>query len=230
MPFTFEDRLRDTSPQGKANADRQGLKIPAAILDALAPTARETALQFDDLLGSAPADLARISDEIRSHPGLERLITRFFASLVISPGDTFRSIEEATIVLGTDRLRILVSIWLLFQKTGAEEVAVVESKITAPRARTNATPDAPESTWTPEMRYLASLMRLLGLNLASSAATSPDGSLLDSQFQKEQVQGLIELFGADFISLISSPNSAVLGSVRRLIPVKGAEARVKEPA
>lgn len=121
MPFTFEDRRDHKFPQERANTSQQGGHLPLAILDALSTAARATALRFDNLLGSAPADLAKISDAIRSYPDLENLIIRTVALLPVSPSDSVWSIEEATIVLGTDRLRVLVGIWLLTQERGKAE-------------------------------------------------------------------------------------------------------------
>src|SRR6202050_5021717 len=112
MPFTFKTRLHETSFHAKANVHRLphiGPQAPPSILDGLTPSARATALQFERLLGTAPADLGRISDEIRSHPSLETLVTSFLGSVALSAEERVGSIEEATIVPGTDRLRVLVS-------------------------------------------------------------------------------------------------------------------------
>jgi hypothetical protein len=229
MPFAFEDPIHDTSTQGKANATRPGSQIPTAILDALAPEARATAMQFDNLLGSAPADLAQISDEIRSHPMLEGLVMRYLALLAISPGDSAGTIEEATIVLGTNRLRALVSVWLLNQERGTAEEVAAESRIAPTSDSTNVMPGAPESTWTPEMLYLASLMPLLGLNLDAPTERRASGSIVDTQDQKDRVRGLVELLGADFISLNPIPNSSALAPVGRLTPASDIKPRRKCP-
>jgi hypothetical protein len=193
MPITFEDRFNEPFLRGKANTARQGSQIPPEILDALAPEARATALQFEDLLGSAPADLTRISDEIRSHPGLDTLITRILALLAFSPAETVVSVEEAAIVLGTDRLRVLVNIWLLIQEMRTAEGHIAKSGIPPPSADTNVASSRAESTWTPKMHCLASLVHSLEFYPASPGANCLPGSSPDLRLQRERFERLVEL-------------------------------------
>lgn len=193
MPFTFEDRFNEPFLQGNTKAARQGPLISPEILEALAPGARATALQFENLLGSAPTDLARISEEIRSHPSLEILISRILALVVFSPTDSVGSVEEAAVVLGTDRLRVLVNIWLLIQEKRTANWPIAKPGI-APRTEdANMVSTGLESTWTPEMLCLASLVHLTDFYPAPPAANCAPSSSLDSRWQRERFERLVEL-------------------------------------
>jgi hypothetical protein len=193
MPFTFEDRFDEPFQQGKTKGARLGPQIPAETLEALAPGARATALQFEVLLGTAPADLTRISDEIRSHPGLETLITRILALIMFSPTDSVGTVEEAAVVLGTDRLRVLVNIWLLIEEKRTANWPIARSGIDPRSAEANIMSTSPESTWTPEMLCLASLVHLSESYPAPPAPNSAPGPSLDSRWQRERFERLVEL-------------------------------------
>jgi HDOD domain len=221
MPFTSKTRLHETSFHAKANVHRLpqiGPQAPPSILDGLTPSGRATALQFERLLGTAPADLGRISDEIRSHPSLETLVTSFLGSVALSAEERVQSIEEATIVLGTDRLRVLVSIWLLAQEKGTAAGIVAPPQGAMPLGSANGSCARQEAIWTPETIYVASLMHWLGLDMVPSDAAAGSGSGIDPGLQIERVAGLADLLIGDFVSLIPFLNPGLLGGVRRSAP------------
>ena len=63
------------------------------------------------LLEADPLDLTHVGDAIRAHPDLESLILKVCDSLALTLGFPVCGAEEAAIVLGRDRLRILVRAW-----------------------------------------------------------------------------------------------------------------------
>jgi hypothetical protein len=233
MPFTLKNRLHEASLHAKARVyhfPQMGPQAPPSILDSLTPAARATALHFERLLGSAPADLGRISDEIRSHPSLESLVTSFLGSLALSAEESVGSIEEATIVLGTDRLRVLVSIWLLAQEKGMADGIVAPQGTVPPSGDARGSCASPETIWTPETIYVASLMHWLGLDRLPDAATARNGACLDPRLQIERVAGLADLLIGDFVSLIPFLNPELPGGVRRPTPANGKKAPAKQRA
>jgi len=127
---------------------------------------------LNSLLEAEPVDLGHISDEIRVHPELEELVIRLSGSLALAPGNSVSSIEEAVIVLGTDRLRVVVRMWSLPN----------ESPGSAPQCNSQLNPgagadNAPQGVaiGTPEMLYLASFLRCLGLDsLPMPIADAPE--------------------------------------------------------
>lgn len=114
MPIALDNpsrKLTDTRfASGRQNPDK--------------PETREAAHRLAKLLASAPVDLSGVSDEIRRYPDLESLILRPTASLAVSSlapslvsslvpstDEPLSTIEEAIVVLGTNRLRTLIDLW-----------------------------------------------------------------------------------------------------------------------
>ena len=197
------------------------------ILYTLAPAARATALQFTTLLGSAPVDLGRISDEIRSHPDLEILVMRLLASVAISPQVTAGSVEEATIVLGIDRLQVLVVIWLLVRERGIPAGFVAQPEIANASgiAKSHiAKAGVPQTSDTP---YVASLMRWIGLESAPSAGVFQSPFCADRESGKERFAGLPNISISDFISLILLLYPAVLEPIGKASVGDGVSALAK---
>ncbi len=210
MPFTAEDRFYDTSLHGKASHAQQGFEVLSIILDTLSPTSRATALQFATLLSSAPADLGRISDEIRSHPDLEILVMRLLASVAICPQVSAGSVEEATVVLGIDRLQVLVVIWLLVHEKGTPAGFVAQPEIANVRGVAMSSAANTEAPWTSGTPYLTSLMRWIGLDSAPSGGAFEGAFCADRESQRERFAGLPNISIGDFISLILLLYPAVL--------------------
>lgn len=63
------------------------------------------------LLEQATIDLGEISTAIRVCPEFERLVLQTSDSLALSLGIPTPGIEDAVVVLGKDRLKILLRIW-----------------------------------------------------------------------------------------------------------------------
>lgn len=109
MPIALDNPSRKLADSRIAS----GRQIPGK------PETREAAHRLTKFLTSAPIDLSGISDEIRRYPGLESLILRPAASLasslvpslVSSIDEPLSTVEEAVVVLGTNRLRALIDAW-----------------------------------------------------------------------------------------------------------------------
>jgi hypothetical protein len=69
------------------------------------------------LLDADAVDLRDVGDAIRLHPELESLVLKLCAFPALSPGVPVSRVEEAAIVLGKDRLRIVVRAWSANQWT-----------------------------------------------------------------------------------------------------------------
>jgi HD-like signal output (HDOD) protein len=137
------------------------------------------------ILDAEPVDLARVSEEIRTDPAFESLVLRLAASLVLSPEVASPRLEEAAVVLGTDRLKILGYMWSvlggLHDKVSSGEQAVSESP----------------AKWTPEALYIASFLRCLGLDSPDAADSSPLPVL-----HSVEIPDLKKMLMRDFLALI----------------------------
>ncbi len=149
------------------------------------------------LLESESIDLTRISEEIRAHPDLESLVLRMAVSLSLSPVDSYRNLDEAVVVLGADRLRVLLYTWSLLE-----------------RKTLQVRPSAAPGSWSPEALYLASFLRYLGLD-------SPDAAILHSEMfcfalesQREEFADLRDTLMRDFLSLIPVLDPSILRVAR----------------
>jgi|HubBroStandDraft_6_1064221.scaffolds.fasta_scaffold05152_10 hypothetical protein len=223
MPTTIEEHIQQPPVPSHAEAAGYGSQASPAIFDALTPAAREIALQFDCLLSSAPVDLGRISDEIRSNPGLESFVMGILALLSLSPDDSVRSVEEATIVLGTDRLRVLVNIWLLVREKGAR------AGLDPPIVPNNAASLGLGTQRSTETLSLGALKQWFGLDLLCPGAGIASRFNADAQLPKNRLADLASLLMSDFISLIPFLDPALMGTVRRQDLVGRKSLPAKEP-
>lgn len=87
------------------------------------PGARHLARRLAGLLSATPVDLRCLGEQNRSAPGLEALVMKLSISWARAAGNRAATVEEAAIVLGTDRLRVLVDLWSRHMAT-AEPVQV----------------------------------------------------------------------------------------------------------
>jgi hypothetical protein len=159
-------------------------------------------LRLIHLLSSAPVDLARISEEIRSQPKLDALVMRLTASLLLSPESLVTTLEEAAVLLGTDRLRVIAHMW----SSRSEECC--GTSFDAP-SQTNAggsenrhsdshcSPAGPN----PESLYLASFLQWLGLDSPSSASSGKQAPCFASGLQGGQFAELRNTMMRDFLAL-----------------------------
>lgn len=129
--------------------------------------------------------MSRVAQEIRSHPELESLVLRMATSLALPLVDSMRTLEEAVVMLGTDRLRVLLYTWSLLTRKAAQ-----------------ALPPGVVTDWSPEALYLASFLRYLGLD-------SPDAAILHSEMfffaldsRRAEFADLRDTLMRDFLALI----------------------------
>ncbi|MGH9559868.1 MAG: HDOD domain-containing protein, partial [Terracidiphilus sp.] len=170
--------------------------------------APDHAMRLAELLAEDPVDLARVSDEIRSQPELAAAVKRIAASLQLLPAGLVTSVEEAVIVLGTERLRVLLHAWPTCEKAeqrttrdGAKAVArgAAGPSLPANEAKDAVALAAAAAARMPELLYLAGLVRLLGIGEAE--ALSSDGGAAGSG-SWAAIAELTEMLVRDFLALI----------------------------
>ena len=79
---------------------------------------RTTAADLTRLLDADAVDLRDVGDAIRVHPELEATVLKLCEFLALLPGIPVATVEEAAIVLGKDRLRVVVHAWSVSQWSG----------------------------------------------------------------------------------------------------------------
>lgn len=143
-----------------------------------------------NLLISAPIDLSGISDEIRRHPDLESLVLRLSVSLVLSPDDPLSTVEEAVVVLGTSRLRVLIDLW---SSSDSRPVGTFAANSQLPSG------ESASLSGSPEADYLSNFL------LCLESDSSGNGERLAawaSKIPTDQLHTLTDLFMRDFFSLL----------------------------
>lgn len=154
----------------------------AAIPNEATPSAEA---QIATLLDSDAIDLSGISEAIRERPGLEEFVLTMSESLALAPGKPLGTVEEAAVVLGKNRLRILVRAWERSRNRGA-----------ATRESNHAGRESP-----PELLYLSSFFRWLGLDAPRNRAAK-QVSAFSIRDESEHVAGMADLLLRDIVSLI----------------------------
>jgi hypothetical protein len=148
--------------------------------------------RLTELLVSAPIDLAGISDEIRRHPDLQSLVLRLGVSLVLSPEEPLSTVEEAVVVLGTNRLRVLIDLWSSGDALAPQ--AILPQNAASSERGSVAT--------TPEMRYLLGFLRSVGFDSPEKAFSGSRLASWASKIPPDQMFALTDLFMRDFFSLL----------------------------
>jgi hypothetical protein len=138
------------------------------------------------LLDSDAIDLTGISDAIRERPGLQELVLALSESLALAPGKPAGTVEEAAIVLGKNRLRILVRAWSLARNRGAAACEWSQ----------------PGRELPPEVLYLSSFFRWLGLDAPPIRSATKAVSVAKDSDAGEHVAALADLLMRDIVSLI----------------------------
>lgn len=186
MPVAIDDPSRTSTNRGKANPRIHSLTNAAVTND---PQKSDALDCLRDLLISAPIDLSGISDEIRRHPDLESLILRLGVSLALSPDEPLNTVEEAVVVLGTTRLRVLIDLW-----SSAPRSISADASNSQLASHVSLSP-----TKTPEVGYLSNFLRCL------ESDSSGDGERLAawaSKIPTDEMHTLTDLFMRDFFSLL----------------------------
>ncbi len=137
-----------------------------------------------ELLAENPVDLTRVSDEIRTQPKLAAVVEKLAALLQLPLAGSISSVEEATIVLGTARLRVLLCAWPIFERVAQGKGRKTLLGKQAIAAKLSA------SGWAPESIYLANLERILGLGDRDRVGGQPE------------VMEMAEMLVREFLALI----------------------------
>jgi hypothetical protein len=77
--------------------------------------------RLETLLTADVVELKRVCDEIHSVPPLANLIVKLGGSLGSYPSASPATVEEAIVLLGTSRLRVLVDAWPFSSLAGTSE-------------------------------------------------------------------------------------------------------------
>lgn len=97
----------ESVPISLAEQQNQQARVMALLAEGL-PTLPVYVFRLNSLLSSAPVDLNRVAEVIRTDPSLSAQVMRLCNTALFNPEDRAASIEDAVIILGTDRLRTLV--------------------------------------------------------------------------------------------------------------------------
>ena len=176
----------DDSPDILRNHEIAGVERQQPSKSA-APRLRGPEAGLDALLAAELVDLRQITATIRQQPGFEQLVMRLSTSLALSPDLPPTTVEEAAIVLGTDRLRVLTYAWSLLSQR-------------SPAAHESETLSIED--WTPEALYLASFFWWLGFDSFDSKARITREKPERFGVEEEQLVRLTEILLRDFMSLI----------------------------
>jgi len=152
--------------------------------------AADVLARFSRLLASDPVDLSRVANELRSQTGLEDLVVRLGASLVL-PAAPPTTLEEAVVILGTERLWILINVWSSPERKSPAGTGLLDGSA-------NANIDG--ATWlnSVEARCIADFLRS-----ARSTGQETGGSssaLWNSTIGPEQAATVTDLFVRDLSS------------------------------
>ena len=205
MSTVSEERCRESGPQFSGAEPQKGVK-PARTGQLQSGSSGSQLLT--DLLGAVPIDLARVSEHLRSHLEISELMIRLAGSLLLS-SETRITIEEAAVMLGTDRLRVLACMWSIIEQYGEEDRSEKPSNSTAEARDDRPTSCIQGINWTAQSLYLATFLRCLGLE-------SPDTELPGDQmqpaaraWQAEDFADLRNVLMRDFLALLPSLNPFV---------------------
>jgi hypothetical protein len=222
MSTVSEERLHESESQFNGADPQKGLK-PARtgrIQDGSSGSQLLT-----DLLDAVPVDLARISEHIRSHPEISELMISLAGSLLLSAESTI-TIEEAAVMLGTDRLRVLACMWSIIEQYGEQGRAPKRSNSTAEVRDDRPTSCIQGISWTAQSLYLATFLRCLGLDSPDSELPRDRMQSAGRTWQAEDFADLRNVLMRDFLALLPSLNPFV----SKAEPANAATGRTKPSA
>lgn len=216
MPQALQERPRNSAPTNAASSSPERAAGPT--LDSHADSEHGHASGVADpaavsklntLLEADPVNLAEVGDAIRAHPALESLILELCESLALTLGFSVCSAEEAAIVLGKDRLRILARSWSTMQlrepaRCGncAGDVSGVRHEYRSDDAGNvwSARPHTLEMT--PEALRLANFLRSCGADVASLVRGYAETKSAAPNFAPEPSVGATSLLARDLLLLM----------------------------
>lgn len=202
MSTAFEERFRKLRSPFNGAPPQNGLR-PARTASNRNGSSGSRLLT--DLLGAVPVDLARISEHIRSHPEIADLIVRLAGSLLLS-ADSRITIEDAAVMLGTDRLHVLASMWSIMEKYAEGGRAEKSPGLVAGSADDPRTFSIHGTNWTAQSLYLATFLRSLGLDSTDSELPRDRIEPTGPAWQAEDFADLRNLLMRDFLALLPTLN------------------------
>ena len=193
MPTALQNGSHDTlsSVNARGTSEFGAPRAGVATCVGAAPNRSERIVRLAALLEEDPVDLAQVSDEIRSQPELADVVTRFAASLQLPAEKMVSTVEEAAIILGTERLRVLLQGWPAFHEAFDHQIVMVAAQTDGNRQ---------VHARSPESLYLASVTRLLSLGTHSPADTPPG----TAQMSETLLRDLLALLPAIRLHLLSA--------------------------
>jgi hypothetical protein len=223
VPCSTKNHFESETPSTGADTQNErehGTSVPWR---GAPPLLMDSIAGLDVLLRAEPVSLSRVSDEIRAHPDLAFMIMKLGESLAVPLDIPPCTIEEATIGLGTDRLRVLVyALSLLDEPAG--QVARPQDH-TGESSGVPALRNAPATSGQPSTRfgeagnlealYLAGFLHWLGLDSRAALAAGDAPSFARPTIHATQICGLTDVFMRDFITLIPFLEPALLNSVQK---------------
>ena len=194
MPTALDRGYRATTLE---RASTQRLQQVPSSAEAETPNDKsEAAVRLMRLLFSAPFELGAICDEIRLHARLEDLVMRLGGLLGSSSEGPISGLEEAVVVLGTDRLRVLIDLW----SAGEIPSAGLDRAAERTAAGTILAPSL--ASGSPEMQYLTNFIRCLGLDSLDTPLLEAQSTAAHAKISSNQMVALTDLFMSDFFSLL----------------------------
>ena len=137
---------------------------PSATIEHDIPAPADSLRELDSIFCAHTVDLRRVSDAVRARPDLEALVLRLTASLALSPELPIATVEEAAVVLGRDRLRVLVHTWALLREVREKPRLIDHARLGSAQATGGKTGSAGSvPRWTPETLYLSTFLCWFGL-------------------------------------------------------------------
>jgi hypothetical protein len=210
VPFTTKDHHKNVASLLSPEDEWKNLEFGTPLsLKVPSPLFMDSVTDLDLLLRAEPVNLSQVSKEIRARPDLEVMIMRLGGSLALPLDTPPCTIEEATIALGTDRLRVLMYALSLL-KEGAEQRAPQTDKARE-TCGDSAASTAPARIGQPATRfaeaenlealYLAGFLHWLGLDSRAALSSGHTWSCSQSGVEPAHASGLADVFMQDFVTL-----------------------------
>ena len=137
-----------------------------AVLSEGLPTLPAYVFELNGLLSSVPVDLKRVGEVIRTDPSLSAQVVRLCNSPLLNLPEPVASIEHAVVLLGTERLRIILLTCSLIESVG-QQVSPAELHLFWQHSFLTGTLSARLGRCTlhpkPEQAYLAGLLHDIGI-------------------------------------------------------------------
>lgn len=204
--------MQESAAENHTRQFRRGSFLARPGINPHLPCPEESAATLSSLLALDTIELCRISDEIRLHSGLEAMVMRLSHSLLLSPDLPPTSVEGAAILLGADRLRVLVHAWTLLEQeiaSKAEDGDASSMMCADDFGRLDSL-----SCATPESLYLTTFLHLVGLDASTSQPYPQVSGVLLPTGDLEHVPALTDILMRDFISLIPILDATILKASR----------------